>query len=148
VFTSLATLAAWRPDARPVPVDGPRAALSAVAEGAAVLVVDVAGPHRFQVSGGALDALAQGLAWVPPHADPVVREAIRAAVQVQPMITAARIGAGENGSVRVELVHAPNADFAEVRAAAGAVATRLAAADIIRDRARDGLDLVVIPPRP
>ena len=58
-----------------------------------------------------------------------------------------RIDAGENGSVRVTLVGSPEVDTAEVATAARAVATRLAADDMIRDRARDGVDLVVLPPR-
>ena len=148
VFTSLAALAAWRPDARPVPVEASRAALSAVAEGASVLVVDTAGPHRFEVSGKALDALAQGRAWCEPHVDPDVRAAIAAAVEVQPAIAAVQIGAGAKGLVRVTLVHALGADLADVSAAAGAVATRLAGDEVIRDRARAGLDLVVVAPRP
>ncbi|MEP6629456.1 MAG: SseB family protein, partial [Lapillicoccus sp.] len=41
VFTSTAALAAWDPSARPVPVDGARAAQSAVAEGCQVIVVDL-----------------------------------------------------------------------------------------------------------
>ena len=148
VFTSSSTLTEWRSDARPVPVGAPRAALSAVAEGAAVLIVDVGGPHRFEVSGAALEALAHGRAWVPPHADAEVRAAIAAAAQGEPAIAAVRIAAGENGSVRATLVSSPEVDLADVAAAARAVASRLAEDDIVRDRARDGVDLVVIPPRP
>ncbi len=148
VFTSLATLAGWRSDARPVPVEASRAALSAVAEGAEVLVLDVNGPHRFDVSGPALEALARGRAWVPPHTDPEVREAIAAAAQGEPAIAAVRIAAGESRSVRATLVSSPEVDLADVAAAARAVAARLAADDIVRDRARDGVDLVVIPPPP
>ncbi len=59
-FTSLATLAAWRADARPVPVASPLAARSALQEGAAALVVDVAGPTTYVVEGGLLDGLARG----------------------------------------------------------------------------------------
>jgi hypothetical protein len=59
-FTSLQTLGAWRPDARPVPVAAPLAARSALQEGAAALVVDVAGPTTYAVEGGLLDGLARG----------------------------------------------------------------------------------------
>ena len=145
VFTSLAALAAWRPDARPVPVEAPRAALSAVAEGAAVLIVDVAGPHRFDVSGPALEALARGRGWIPPHADPDVRMAIETATAAEPTLVAVQVGAGENGSVRVTLSHIADADLAAVTAAVSAVATRLADDEVIRHRARQGLELVVIP---
>lgn len=57
-FTSLATLAAWNPEARPVPVPARTAALAAVQEDAAAVVVDVAGPVTFVVEGAALRALA------------------------------------------------------------------------------------------
>ncbi|MCK9878398.1 SseB family protein [Frankia sp. Ag45/Mut15] len=45
VFTSVATLAAWRPAARPVPVAGPDAFAQAAQEGLGAMVIDVAGPH-------------------------------------------------------------------------------------------------------
>lgn len=145
-FTSLSRLTGWRPDARPVPVEASRAALSAVAEGAEVLVLDVAGPHRFDVTGAALEALARGRAWVPPHGDPEVREVVEAAVAAEPTLAAVRVSAGDNGSVRVSLEHVAGANPAEIAAAARAVATRLAGDDLVRDRARSGLDLVVVPP--
>jgi hypothetical protein len=47
VFTSLAALAEWRCDARPVPMPGARVVAAAVAEGYDGLVVDVAGPSSF-----------------------------------------------------------------------------------------------------
>jgi hypothetical protein len=59
-FTGSAALAAWDPEARPVPVATALAAQSAVQEGAAALVVDVAGPVRVVVEGEDLVALAQG----------------------------------------------------------------------------------------
>jgi hypothetical protein len=75
-FTCLVTLAAWRADARPVPVAATLAARSAVQEGAAALVVDVAGPTSYVVEGKLLEGLARGwpmaltrqgaYAWVEP----------------------------------------------------------------------------------
>ena len=59
-FTGLDTLAAWRGDARPVPVTARLAARSALQEGAAALVVDVAGPTTYAVEPEVLDALARG----------------------------------------------------------------------------------------
>ena len=81
-FTSLASLATWRPDARPVPVSAVDAARSALQEGAAALVVDVAGPSTYAVEGDLLAGLARGwslartdrgLAWVTAQqpAEPV-----------------------------------------------------------------------------
>lgn len=74
-FTSTETLAAWDPDARPVPVPAPVAAQSAVQDEAAALVVDVAGPVPFVVEGEDLVGLAAGwrlarvgerTAWIRP----------------------------------------------------------------------------------
>jgi hypothetical protein len=59
-FTGLDTLAAWRQDARPVPVTAALAARSAIQEGAAALVLDVAGPTTYAVEGEVLEALARG----------------------------------------------------------------------------------------
>lgn len=61
-FTGTDTLAAWDPEARPVPVAARTAAQAAVQEDASALVVDVAGPTRYVVDGAALRALAAGYA--------------------------------------------------------------------------------------
>lgn len=72
-FCGLDSLAAWRGDARPVPVTAVLAARAAVQEGAAALVIDVAGPTPYAVEGELLEGLARGwtlartgggLAWV------------------------------------------------------------------------------------
>lgn len=74
-FTATATLAAWDPEARPVPVPARQAALAAVQEGADALLVDLAGPVRLVVDGDHLRALAAGwrlvrvgddLGWIDP----------------------------------------------------------------------------------
>jgi hypothetical protein len=62
-FTSTATLTAWDPEARPVPVAAQLAAATAVQEGADALLLDVAGPARFVVEGDDLRRLAAG--WRP-----------------------------------------------------------------------------------
>jgi hypothetical protein len=57
-FTGVDSLANWDPAARPVPVLGAEAAQSAIADGAEALVIDVAGPQRYVVTGIALVELA------------------------------------------------------------------------------------------
>ena len=59
-FTSMATMAAWNPRARPVPVTAQVAAASAIQEQAQALLIDVAGPVRVVVEGDDLDGFAQG----------------------------------------------------------------------------------------
>ncbi|MBF4763259.1 SseB family protein [Nocardioides islandensis] len=77
-FSGTATLRAWDPDARPVPVTARTAAQAALQDGAAAIVVDVAGPASFVVQGEDLDGLARGWtlarvggrsAWVAPARD-------------------------------------------------------------------------------
>ena len=59
-FTDTSSLAAWDPEARPVPVAAPTAAQAALQEGAAALVVDVAGPVTFVMEGDDLAGVAAG----------------------------------------------------------------------------------------
>ncbi|MFY0406032.1 SseB family protein [Solicola sp. PLA-1-18] len=64
-FSSLATLQRWDPKARPVPVPARQACAAARQEGAAAVVVDVAGPHMAVVEGDDLAHLADGSTLVP-----------------------------------------------------------------------------------
>ena len=59
-FTGTEPMGRWRDDARPVPVSAQVAARAALQEGAAALVVDVAGPVPFTVQGEDLVGLAAG----------------------------------------------------------------------------------------
>jgi hypothetical protein len=76
VFTSSAALQAWHPDARPVAVYAARAALSAVAEGAELLVLDPGSDVTFVVRRPAVWALAQQRTWTPSYADPVLAQSL------------------------------------------------------------------------
>lgn len=59
-FTGTDALATWDPEARPVPVTSSTAAQAAIQEGAAALVVDVAGPVTLVVEGDDLTGVAAG----------------------------------------------------------------------------------------
>lgn len=88
VFSSVAAMTAWRPDARPVPTEVARAALSAVQEGWGLLVLDPGGPVTALLPRPAVWALAQQQPWRPAvtgagaaaAVDPEVAAAVRAAV--------------------------------------------------------------------
>lgn len=69
-FTSAAALAAWHPEARPVAVYAARAALSAVAEGAELLVLDPGADATFVVRRPGVWALAKQHGWTPSYNDP------------------------------------------------------------------------------
>jgi hypothetical protein len=76
VFTSAASLEAWHQEARPVAVYAARAALSAVAEGAELLVIDPGSELTFVVRRPAVWALAQQQTWTPSYADPELAGAL------------------------------------------------------------------------
>ena len=57
-FTGTESLRAWDPAARPVPVTARHAARAALQDGAAALLLDVAGPAMFVVEGEDLGSLA------------------------------------------------------------------------------------------
>jgi hypothetical protein len=59
VFSSVDSLRAWRPQARPVPVPGPEAVVAAVDGGSSGLVLDVAGPVTHVVETADLQLLAE-----------------------------------------------------------------------------------------
>ncbi|MGY3565599.1 SseB family protein [Sinomonas sp. RB5] len=86
VFTSVERLEAWHGDARPVAVFAPRAALSAVSEGAELLVLDPGADVTLVLRRPAVWALAQQKEWTPSYADPsLVDEVEKAAEGLSPV---------------------------------------------------------------
>lgn len=77
-FTSAKALADWHPEARPVAVYAARAALSAVAEGAELLVLDPGSDLTWVVRRPAVWALAQQREWIPSYADEALAAEITA----------------------------------------------------------------------
>lgn len=123
VFTSTAALAAWDPAARPVPVEAARAAQAAVAEGCDVVVLDTSRV----LPRPAVWAVAQGRDWLPPAEDPeVLAEVAVACGDVRHRCAAS----GDAGlEVTLDVHGVPGA-----RERAAAVAERLGASDLLRER--------------
>jgi SseB protein N-terminal domain len=94
VFTSAATLQAWHPEARPVAVYAARAALSAVAEGAELLVLDPGSDFTFVVRRPAVWALAQQRTWTPSYADPELARSLGEAAAGFPAVRRVEIHPG------------------------------------------------------
>ena len=113
-FTSTATVARWRPDARPVPVPAARLWAAVAAEQADAVVIDVAGPVPLVIEGARLAALAVGAQPPAPHADPDVR------VQVAAVTSGFTLEPGGPGSDLTVTLPTPD------RAVAEAIAARLA----------------------
>ncbi|WP_328316548.1 SseB family protein [Streptomyces sp. NBC_00388] len=139
-FTSTASLARWDPQARPVAVPLHQALQAAAHERADTLVLDLAGPVPYELRGAALLALAEGRTSADPLDDPAVVEAVRDVVAAHPVVLRAHLGPGRADGT-LALVLAPGAD----RSAATAVATELAAHEVLRARLVEGLDLALLP---
>lgn len=76
VFSSVATMNHWNPEARPVPNDGRKVALAAASEGNTRLVLDPMSETEFVVRRPGIAAIAQDLPWLAPANNPEVVEMI------------------------------------------------------------------------
>lgn len=79
-FTGVDSVARWRADARPIPVAGVEAAQAALQEECDALLIDIAGPTRYALTGTGLWALAAGGPWRHPLEEPEVLAALEAAL--------------------------------------------------------------------
>jgi hypothetical protein len=117
-FTGADTVRRWRADARPVPVPAARLWPAVAAEQADAVVIDVAGPVPLVVEGARLRALASGAPPPHPHEDPDIRAQVGAVTDdftLEP--------GGQDAELTITL---KTADLAAARAAAEAIAARLA----------------------
>ena len=148
VFTSVDAMRAWRADARPVPTDAPRAALSAVSEGWELVVVDPGGPVTVLLPRPAVWALAQGVAWRPAVRGGVVDDDVRAAVAGAARGIAAVVSAeatpGSRAEVAVVLTLVAGLDRAGLDAVLARVNAALAADETVAQRV-DSLELRLRP---
>ncbi|MEU1043459.1 SseB family protein [Streptomyces sp. NPDC005551] len=140
-FTSTESLARWDPQARPVAVPLHQALRAAAHEKADTLLLDLAGPVPYELTGPALLALAEGRTTTDPLRDPAVAEAVRTALAAEPAVLRAHLGPG-GGDGTLALVLDPSAAPA---GAVRAIAGRLAADETLRARLVHGLDLALVP---
>ncbi|MCQ1948060.1 MULTISPECIES: SseB family protein [unclassified Arthrobacter] len=159
VFTSVDALEHWHPEARPVAVYANRAALSAVAEDAQLLVIDPGAEFTFVVRRPAMWALARQQEWVPSYADAGLVAAAEAAAGPDPRILAVTLqqgpgtasrtaagtpvaGGGAGPELRMVLQLAPGLDPQDVSALAAGLQQRLTANPEFVERV-DSLDLKI-----
>jgi hypothetical protein len=145
VFTSLESLRAWDPGARPVPVTAARAAQAAVSERCDVMVVDVAGPRTSVLRPSMVWALAQQRPWLPAHEDPAVARAVAAAVAPEAAVRGHAVGPGRpagQGILAIVLELEPGLASEDVEAIATRVGERLATDGELRARV-DGLSFSI-----
>ncbi|PRY17575.1 SseB family protein [Kineococcus rhizosphaerae] len=143
LFTDLAALTAWRPDARPVPVPAEQAALSGAQEECDVLVLDPAGPVRFVVRRSAFWALARGGAWIPAALDATVAAVVADAVADLPVVRGTRCEPGRGAELRVVLGVVPGLDRERLDGLLRVVGERLASG-VVAERA-ESLEFQVLP---
>jgi hypothetical protein len=143
VFSSLESLARWDSAARPVPVEARRAAVSAVAEGCDVVVLDPSGPISFVVGRPALWALGQGRSWVPAHRDPQVAAVLRDVAAALADVDSVTGEPGERAELRVVVAVSADLDREALRALGARVGERLQASDVVRERV-DGVELALV----
>ena len=141
-FTSIASLARWDPEARPVAVPLHQALQAAAHEKADTLVLDLAGPVPYQLTGPALLALAEGRTSADPLADPAVTRRYGTRSPPSPRCSAPTSGPARRGR---HPRPGPRRRTRSRREAARRVAEALAADDALRARLVRGLDLALLP---
>ncbi|MFI9204469.1 SseB family protein [Streptomyces sp. NPDC053048] len=141
-FTSTESLARWRADARPVAVPLHQALQAAAHEKADTIVLDLAGPVTYPLTGAALRALAEGRTSADPLADPAVADALRAVLAAEPGVLRAHLAPARDADGTLALALVPEAAAPEV---VGRVAQALAADEVLRGRLVRGLDLALLP---
>ena len=159
VFSSVDALSRWHPEARPVAVYAPRAALSAVSEEAQLLVIDPGSDVTFVVRRPAMWALAQQREWVPSYEDTSLAGIVTEAAGQEPLIRQVRLsagggvasrtaegtlvsGGGAGPELRIILQLAPGLDAAGVQSLAAALQQRLASHPEFVERV-DSLELKI-----
>lgn len=95
VFSSVETMSRWDASARPIPVDGRRAALSAAGEQTELIVIDPGSPTEFVVRRPAVWAIAQEQAWEPSPLSSEVYLALQASVAVELAVLDLEVAPGD-----------------------------------------------------
>ena len=148
-FTSTEALARWDGEARPVAVPLRQALHALAQEKADTLVLDLAGPVTYQLTGAALRALADGRTSTDPAADPQVTAALRALLAAEPDVTGAHLAPGRPGvdaTLALTLTAEAAADAEGATATVRRLAGALASDGTLRSRLVRGLELALLPP--
>ncbi|MEE6289070.1 SseB family protein [Georgenia sp. MJ173] len=103
VFSSVEAMQAWDATARPVPVEGVRAALAAVADADSMLVLDAAGPVTALLGRPAVWSIVHNEPWVPSWQDPELPAVAANALRGITELTAVRLERGSSSELRAVL---------------------------------------------
>lgn len=144
VFSSVAAMAKWRASARPTPADSVRAALSAVAENWALLVLDPGNEQHALIPRPAVWAIAQQQPWIPAIQDGQVtadvQAAIREAVGGIDHVIEVDVTPGRTSEVAVSLKIDANLTRAGLDFVLNQVNTALGRSELVAQRV-DGIEL-------
>lgn len=149
-FTSVDAMRAWRADARPVPVEARRAALAAVAEGIAWLVLDPQNSTEFVIRRPAIASIAKGEPWLPSHVDEDLIAIFDASVSVDPSVRSIRMVAGDpdargtSEDVILQVALVPGLTQDQVMKTLQALSTAWAGESMFAERI-DSMKIAVIP---
>ncbi len=159
VFTHVPALTAWHPQARPVAAWMPRACLSAVDEGAELVVVDPGADRTFVVRRPAVWALAQQRDWTPSYADEQLAGELAGVVDLVPGLAQVALapgagvasraadgtvlpGGGSGPELRLVAYPEPGQDEAGLRLMAATLQQVLAEVPALSERA-DSVEITV-----
>lgn len=141
VFSSVETMRRWNPEARPIPVPGPQAAVAAAQEGTDLIIVDPGTPEReFGVRRTQLEAMALGRRVLPAWADPEVEAVFRASLAGEPRALDIRLAPGDAEArllapeTEVILSLRPGLDREELQELLGRLQRRWAASEVVAER--------------
>lgn len=95
VFSSVAAMTHWRPDARPVPAGAVRVALAAASENTDRIVIDARGDTELVLPRPAVWAIAQERSWLPAVEDDTVLEAVARPAEAHADVWAVSLVAGD-----------------------------------------------------
>lgn len=142
VFTNIAALSRWRSDARPVQVLAEAAGLQTLTDDMAGLLID----QVRTLTGPALRALVFDFQLLPVAQDPIVEQALEAAIALHDEIVTAWMEPSEDVDAVVNLL-IPTMYSDDAARVAGAVASWLAADPNVRLRTSKGFDVQVVTAR-
>ncbi len=134
VFTDTDAVMAWNDKARPIPAEGPRAALAAIAEEWSSLVINP-GMETVVVPRPAVWALGQGLPWRPAIEEGEVRadiaDAVADAVTTDDSLLRVSVRPGQGAEIAVVLALVEGLSRPELDVLVARVQSELAQSDVI-----------------
>jgi len=143
IFTDVDAMKAWNADARPIPAEGPRAALAAIQEEWSALVLNP-GMETVLIPRPAVWALGKGEPWHPAVVEGVVaddiRDAVVSAVKLDDSLREVDVAPGRGAEVAIVLWLVAGLSQPEVDTIVQRVQRELAHSDVVAQRL-DSLEL-------